>query len=476
MNDAHVTGPLADALNEATRCIQCGFCLPACPTYKVFGEEKHSPRGRIRLVKEWAEGNTEPDESLLIALDLCLDCRACETACPIDVKYSTVLTGARDELANRDRNPRTAGPIKRLGRAVFRGTLRHIVARPGRVSLASRLTNRVLHSSVGRSLQRRLQRRSESGWLGAALTFAEAVPNPKQRDSEQEAIAQKQAPSPASPPSTATGAKRVHVFLGCAQQGMFPRTNEATAQLLHEAGYSVDIPPEQRCCGALHRHHGDTAFARRLVMDNLHAFDAFDERNDEPVVMNAGGCMAFIKEAADLFEPGTKEHDAALRLAARTRDVSEMLEPAKYESEKPLKVIYQPSCHLTNVCRVTKEPLAMLQKITGGNASLPADGGFCCGSAGIYNALHPEESRMILDEKMASIAADPPDVIVTSNPGCQLQMAAGVRAHGLQDEVRVMQWADFVRVYGRKTKNKRADESGANNSGDLPAGGVKADL
>lgn len=467
--------PLHNALEEATRCIQCGFCLPACPTYKVFGQEKHSPRGRIQLVKSWAEGKIEPDASLLTALDLCLDCRACETACPIDVQYGTVLAGARDELAARAAAPTTSSPAERIRGAIFRGTLRHIVTRPERVRLAARFTNRVLRGRLGKWVQRRSERQPDS-WLASAMTFAAALPEPKPRTKPTRELAPRpstetgQVPVPPASPAAPTtchdlaSGQAAALFVGCAQEGMFPETNRATAALLEQAGFTVNSPAAQGCCGALHRHHGDKPFARQLVVRNLHAFGAFDETNDEPIVMSAGGCMAWIKEAAELFEPETEEHDAAVRMAARTRDISEVLSesdfgrpiPSELPASRPVsdhgaspgRVIYQPSCHLTHVCGVLAQPLDILQRITGGNASLPQDGGLCCGSAGIYNALQPEASRAILDRKMDGIADDAPDVIVTSNPGCHLQMLAGVRAHGLEDKVRVMQLADFVAEYG----------------------------
>lgn len=457
-------GPLRDALEEATRCIQCGFCLPACPTYKVFGQEKHSPRGRIQLVKSWAEGAAEPDAGLIEALDVCLDCRACEVACPIDVRYGVVLAGARDELAERAAaSPESSSLSERLQGAMLWTAMRRIVVKPKRMRFLTRLGHRVLNSAPGRAVRRRLGKRPDS-WLGAAMTFADALPMPDAKPVRLDAKPTKSARSHATRTVSGEAARqaeprRAMMLLGCAQEAMFPETNRSTASLLEQAGYAVETPAGQGCCGALHRHYGDKDYARELVIQNLHAFGAFDEHNDTPIIMNAGGCMAWVKEAAELFEPGTPEHAAAQRMADRTRDISEVFvedaaEVATAGDEAteppPLRVMYQPSCHLSNVCGVSEEPLELLQRITGGNACLPPDGGSCCGSAGIYNALHPQESRAILDKKMDGIADNPPDVIVTSNPGCHLQMRAGVRAFGLEHKVRVMQLADFVREYGKQ--------------------------
>lgn len=470
---------LQRAHDEATRCIQCGFCLPTCPTYRVFGEEKHSPRGRIQLVKLWAEGKTEPDASLQTALDLCLDCRACETACPIDVRYGTILSAARDELVERKtaapvheeasvwERLQTWRPVGRAADAAFRWLMRRIVAVPARVRIASRMAHFVLNSAPGRWLQRVISRRHGS-WLAASLTFARALPAPD-----------KPSAWPVSTPMAAgvtsetdigavghpnrDGAKRrprAALFLGCAQEGLFPETNRATAALLQEAGFDVDVPAQQYCCGALHRHHGDQQFARELVLRNMRTFGAFEEQAPyDVVVMNAGGCMAWIKEAAQLFEPHTEEHTAAAKMAERTRDISEVLMSAGFldttssrdeaveaaaEGSKP-RVVYQPSCHLKHVCGVAADPLALLQRVCAGTVALPSDGGSCCGSAGIYNALQPQASSAILRRKMDAISDADPDVIVTSNPGCHLQMMAGVRERGWEHRVQVKQLADFLK-------------------------------
>lgn len=457
---------------EAMRCIQCGFCLPACPTYKVFGEEKHSPRGRIQLVKSWAEGDTAADAGLLEALDLCLDCRACEIACPIDVRYGAILTGARDALGEgigrtdagstpaadtsaAESASAPAGPDRGPGAPlrdgpIFRWALRQVAARPKRMRLAGRFTAALFRSPVGRPLRRRAENRPDS-WFGAAVDFAAALPAPPKVE-----------PFPAK--TSKDGDKPASLFLGCAQEGLFPETNRATAALLEAEGFDLDVPRNQVCCGALHRHHGDKLYARELLLRNLHAFGAFDESRDDPVVMNAGGCMAWIQEAAELFEPGTEERRATERLASRVRDVSQMISARSVPETAPgtdpaptptaaapagPKVVYQPSCHLTNVCGVAEEPLALLNRLTGGRAQLPPDGGSCCGSAGIFNALHPHASKAVLDAKMEGVEDAAPDVIVTSNPGCHLQMLAGVKARGLEGRVRVLQLADFVREYGQ---------------------------
>lgn len=497
--------------SEAARCIHCGFCLPACPTYQVFGVEKHSPRGRIQLVKGWANGHVEPDDSFMEALDLCLGCRACETACPVDVRYGIILESARDELA--ERRSRGAGQVQGVGRVrgvgqvrgvgrvrglakvLQRWALRHIAAHPRRLGILARLTARLLRTSAGRRLQVMADCHPE-GWLASALTFARALPAGRRREAEPRPADgplgagpqpttrsqpfRTQAPTPTRSvwepdhseqrqlapghrPTAQDGGPRAAVFLGCAQQGLFPRVNETTAQLLAAAGFRVETRPGQGCCGALHRHQGDPEHARQLVLRNLQAFGFLGGGTPpDVVVFNAGGCLAWIKEMASMFPEGTPERTAAEELAARAKDVSEALSECGWKPGKtiatgaglsrPLRVVYQPSCHLTHVCGITEAPLALLRSLPGVAVTLPADGGACCGSAGIYSALHPQASAAILARKMDHITgpgfdtaeAELPDIIVTSNPGCHLQMVAGVSMAGLADRVAVMQLPEFV--------------------------------
>ena len=443
---------LAAAQREAARCIHCGFCLPACPTYQVLGREKHSPRGRIQLVKAWAEGRVAADEGLSEALDLCLGCRACETACPVDVRYGVILEAARDELAQR----RASQPANIL----LKLALRHVAAYPRRLSLASRLAARLVHSAAGRQLERLAARRPGS-WLAAALTFARALPSHRGPLAARPSFPSASRPEPAAAPGTTAPGRngpRAALFAGCAQAGLFPQVNAATASLLAAAGFQVEVPAGQVCCGALHRHQGDPEHARALLRRNLQALGLLGGEPAEVIVFNAGGCLAWIKEAASLFPAGTPERAAARQLGVLAKDVAEILvergwtpgDAVQGGERRPLRVVYQPSCHLTHVCGVTEAPLRLLRSLPGVTVALPSDGGSCCGSAGIYNALHPRVSAAVLERKMAAIAAigdGPPDVIVTSNPGCHLQMLAGVRQAGLAGQVDVMQLPEFIAWY-----------------------------
>lgn len=457
--------PLFEALQEADRCIQCGFCLPACPTYRLWGEEKHSPRGRIQLVRSWAEGETDFDESVQDALDACLDCRACETACPIDLRYGVVLAGARDEMLS-DGPKVERRPRPRWKQWMIKAAIRHVASRPRRMRFAIHATHKALHSPPGCWMRRIADKRPDS-WIAQSLPFAAALSGPRgdgeagkplSFGSGSTGIGDDQCPPSRadSPPLAmsrgAASRRTTALFLGCAQEGMFPESNRATESLLRMAGRKIAVPEGQVCCGALARHQGDKHYARKLLRQNFAVFGLFeDEGPYDTIVMNAGGCMAWFKEAATLFEEGTPEWTAARRLADRVRDVSEVLTeddfpPPGSSRSGPRRIVYQPSCHLSHVCGVTEEPLAMLRRAAGPDAEimLPTDGGSCCGSAGIYNVLQPKRSRQILERKMEAIAARQPDVIITSNPGCHLQMIAGVKQCGMEDKVQVRQLAEFV--------------------------------
>ena len=461
--DASRHGSLSPSLEiagaEASRCIHCGFCLPACPTYQVLGVEKHSPRGRIQLVKAWSDGRVEPDAGLVEALDLCLACRACETACPVGVHYGAIIEGARDELAARRRGP---------ANVLLKWVLRRVAAHPGRLGAAARIGGRLVHGALGRRVEAWAARRPGS-WLHAALAFARALPsNARRHKGPGIGPAPEPGPTPGTghppvapdglagaPASLPAGERpRAALFLGCAQEGLFPEVNASTARLLAAAGFTVETPAGQCCCGALHRHQGDVKHARSLLRRNLEAFGFLGGEPPDVVVLNAGGCLAWIKEAAPVFEPGTPERAAAEQLAARARELSEILvergwQPGGTGRSRPVRVVYQPSCHLTHVCGVKDAPLALLKALPGVSVTLPPDGGSCCGSAGIYNALHPQTSAAVLDRKMDAIAAggEEPDAIVTSNPGCHLQMLAGVRRRGLAGRVAVMQLPEFIETY-----------------------------
>ncbi|HET6796645.1 MAG TPA: (Fe-S)-binding protein [Gemmatimonadales bacterium] len=380
-------------------CVHCGFCLPSCPTYLVTGDEGHSPRGRILLMRALERGELGSDDpALLENLDACLGCRGCEPACPSGVGYGRGLEAAREQLYAS----RGLSPAARLTLGVFR----YRTAWRSLFFLARQLrATRVPALLAGHS-----RLRFGLGMLAAS--------------SEAREKAEKTLPpewSLAIPP--APSAPTVALFRGCVMATLFDHVHQATKRTLEANGYRVVEPKGQVCCGALHEHAGDRNAARALAITNI---ESLLEQADF-VVVNSAGCGALLKDYGHLV--GT---EAASRLAAKVRDVSELLAEHGPRAGAPLDltVAYDAPCHLQHAQRVQEEPLAMLRAIPGLRLQLLPGSDRCCGSAGIYSVLHPTMARAVLDLKVATLeAARPrPDLVVTGNPGCLMQIGAGLRA------------------------------------------------
>ncbi|BDG60948.1 (Fe-S)-binding protein [Caldinitratiruptor microaerophilus] len=426
-------GPLAVLLaaeyDEALRCVKCGFCLEACPTYRQTGLEPASPRGRLALVRALVEGTLGPD-AVAGPLDLCLGCRACETACPSGIRYGRVLEGARSAIA-----PSLARRRSRLGRLLQRLALRHLLPHRGRLRAAVRL------ASAARPLLRRA-----TGLVPAHLRELglSMPPAPDRRLwAEWERLLR---PLPDGSgwvvPAQGRRRHRVAFFPGCIQDALYLEVNLATVRVLSRTGCEVVIPAAATCCGALHAHSGDREAARRLARQNVEAFGRLGPV--DAIVNAAGGCGAHLKEYGHLLP----DDPAAAAFAARVRDLSEWLAEHGLGDATlrplPLTVTYQDSCHLAHGQGVRAQPRQLLRAIPGLRFVEMEEADRCCGSAGIYNLLQPAMAGAVLDEKMSHAAATGARVIVVANPGCHLQMAHGVRTHGLGAEVEVLHLAQVL--------------------------------
>jgi glycolate oxidase iron-sulfur subunit len=387
--------PLAAAREGIDACIHCGFCLPACPTYLVLEDENDSPRGRIVLMKSVVEGTLAVDDAdVRTHIDQCLGCRACETACPSGVPYGHLLEAARATLTEVKPNP----PIARLILFVFaRRTLLALAMLGGRVARATRLS----------WLLSRLP-----GRLGFSMAMLESTRPPLRRRRYE---------------ATGDGALGSAALLtGCVMEGLYEGTNRATERTLTVNGYRMVSAPGQRCCGALHAHAGDDEAARRLARANV---AAFEKSGADYVVANAAGCGAMMKEYGALLAGDPAWQARAEAMSARVRDVSELLAAAgpKPGGELPVTVTYDAPCHLMHAQRVVGPPLAVLAAVPG-LARVPLEGSeHCCGSAGIYILIEPQVSDRVLAPKLANIAATSAPLVVTGNPGCLMQIGAGLR-------------------------------------------------
>jgi len=404
--------------DELLTCIRCGFCLPACPTYASTGLETASPRGRLALIKAVDDGVIRPTPRFAEEMFFCLECRACETACPAGVPFAHIMESARQTLHEQGLSPATSNAIGRFA-------LKHVLTNQPRLRRAVRLAaiaNRLRLTQLGRSL----------GIVPPILAEqASALPSAQKRMLRDRYV-------PCGKPKA-----RIALFTGCVMDAMFPQTHDATARLLTRAGAEVVVIPGQTCCGALHDHAGDRDAARELAKRNIAAFEA---SGADLFVNNAGGCGAMLKGYGDLFEDaGWRERAAAF--SAATRDASEALVELWPEGEigaLDADVTIQDSCHLVHAQKVRTAPRALLRRVRGLRVHEMAGADSCCGSAGIYNLTNPEDSAEILDRKMGAVAVTQATTIVTANPGCLIQMRWGLARHGSAGRVRVAHLMDLL--------------------------------
>ncbi len=446
MPPAEAPGPLAswfDAQDPPDRrglnsCIHCGLCLTACPTYRTLKTEPDSPRGRLYLMRGLAEGRIEPSDPLLSHLDLCLDCRACETVCPAGVPYSQLLESTRGQLQRRA-IPRT--PARRIGE----WALRALVPHRERMSLVADLLRLGQRGPLAAALGTPLARRLLPAFALQGLAMTPPLAPRRERalervanDLPKGARLEERADGLVIHPAGAARA-RVDFFTSCVMEVFFPQINRDAVRLLALAGCEVRVPAAQTCCGALHAHAGLRPEAKALARRNVSAFGA----EADFVVTDSAGCGAALREAGHLLqdEPG---HERTERFSARVRDLSQVLaqvglpEPTASlarEDGSPMRVAYHDPCHLAHAQKVRSEPRALLRRLPGAEIVDLPNSDWCCGSAGIYNLTHAAMADAQLAGKLDSIERVNPDLVVASNPGCILHMARGATARGLRARI-----------------------------------------
>ncbi|QQE74390.1 (Fe-S)-binding protein [Brevibacillus composti] len=412
--------------DKTNKCVQCGYCLPACPTYLTMGKETHSPRGRINLVKMAGEGKIKDLSVLEEPLDLCLGCRACETVCPTGVEYGAILESARASITRRKAY---SVPQKALRSLLFKKVF------PSRKAMKLLGDAMWVYEKTG--VQKLARKSGLMKKLPAHLGEFEAIVPPAVSPRERASLPRV---------TKAKGQRKYTVafFVGCVMDAMFRKINQLSVQLLAEVGCDVIVIENQICCGALHAHAGEMDESKQLAKRNIEAFAAVDA---DFIVNNAGGCGAMLVEYDHLLADDAQWAERARAFAAKTRDISQVLALCGgiAGKEGPTeRVTYQRSCHMTNVQKVTAEPVQLLAGLPNVELVEMAEANMCCGSAGIYNLVQYDASMEILDLKMQHVIDTGAVTIVTTNPGCLLQMKLGIEREHLGERVRAVHLVEYL--------------------------------
>jgi glycolate oxidase iron-sulfur subunit len=419
VQQAQLHGALASLLDANTdkllTCVHCGLCLPACPTYRQLGNENDSPRGRVYLMRGVVEGRLDVRDAFISHIDLCLGCRACEPVCPSGVPYGHLLEAARFEVS------KAKFARRQKSESVVRFVLNRVFTRPGLLGFAFTLARCFRDSGLARLMFKASLVRGRLRFA-LALLLASRSPLPKVK-------------SAANAQSKTRTLERVAILRGCVMEGLFREANRATERVLVRHGCELLDAEGQMCCGALHTHAGQLDTAKQLARKNI---DAFLESGAERIIVNAAGCGAAMKEYAALLADDPLFADRAREFSSKVRDVSEYL--VEQGINKPTKAVerrvaYDAPCHLIHAQRIAQAPIDLLGQIPG-ITLLPLRGSeSCCGGAGIYNLQHPELSDPILRDKIESIRESGAEIVATANPGCIMQIGAGILMNELKVKV-----------------------------------------
>jgi glycolate oxidase iron-sulfur subunit len=412
---------------DLDRCVHCGLCLNACPTYRELGLEMDSPRGRVYQMVQVANGSPVTP-SYQEHIGLCLACRGCETACPSGVPYGRMVEDARCQIEAQAVRGRWAAGLRHF---VFR----RLLVSPRALTAAGTLL--YLYERIGlKALMRVLGSVRLAGALGEIAQLAPSAEPPFFFSQIGKTF-----------PPEGPQRYRVAFLAGCIANVTFARLNEATVRVLQKNGCEVAIPAGQGCCGALHVHAGLREDAQRLARRNI---DALENGGYDAIVTNAAGCGSTLKEYGELLADDPQYSAKAHEFAGRMRDVTEFLAAIELNRDmRPVNAVvtYQDSCHLAHGQRVRGAPRKLLAAIPGLEFREMRGADICCGSAGIYNVVQNGMAMQILASKMKSVNATDAGIVATANPGCMLQLDAGVRMHGKEQKVmHVVELLD--RAYG----------------------------
>lgn len=411
--------------NKWADCVHCGMCLESCPTYELTGQEQHSPRGRVHLIKSVAEGKLVVNEQFADPVFACLDCRACTTACPADVDVGGLIEEARGQV-------RQAMPLTGWKGSVSKLFLQGLFPHQNRLNSLGSLLKVYQKSGI----QKVVRKTGLMNIMPEHLVQMEAVmPEVKQP-------VRKKYKNNNVIPAQGETKQQVSFMTGCVMDVMFSDINQSTINVLTRNGNEVTIPQNQTCCGALHVHAGDRDTGRKLAKQNIEAFEDSDK-----IIVNAAGCGCMLKEYGELFKEEPEWQERAEKFAEKVEDISKHLYDTGYEKPKAelnTRITYHDACHLAHGQGVRQEPRDLLINIPGVEMVHMPNADRCCGSAGIYNMTNPEMAGAVLESKMKNVPDDV-EMISMGNPGCMLQMAIGVEKYGRNQKivhtVQLLDWA-----------------------------------
>jgi len=415
--------PSIDIIHD---CVHCGFCLSSCPTYLETGNELDSPRGRIYLMKSALEGRIPLGESLVKHLDLCLGCLACEPACPSGVRYGRLIESGRSQIERRYDRPFSEKFYRSLLFSIFPYPKRLKFLLPFLLLYQATGINRLIRSSrVLHSLFKKL------------VHMEEMLPSTK--------FSSIFSSLPEVIPAKGKRRYRVALLTGCVQSVLFPEINSATVRVLSQNGCEVIIPKNQGCCGALSLHSGRLSEARDFARSNIDVFEKYDV---DAVIVNSAGCGSTMKEYGELLNNNPSYDERAEKVTKKTKDVMEFLADIGLQGELKelkLRVTYQDACHIAHAQRIKEHPRKIIKHIPGIEFVELPESDLCCGSAGIYNLIEPDMAEKLLERKISKLKETGVQVLVAGNPGCLLQIAMGIKRHGLNirtaHPVELLDWA-----------------------------------
>jgi glycolate oxidase iron-sulfur subunit len=398
------------------QCMHCGMCLPTCPTYDATKRERHSPRGRISLMRAIADGDLAISPAFADEMSYCLGCLACQTACPAGVKYAELFETARADIER-------SGVNASIRRRFWRGlTLKFLFLRPDALRWAGAALR--LHQRSG--LEALTRRWGLTRLLPASLRRLEPQAPPIAPVFSDRLIREHEMP-------TGQTRYRVALLTGCVQDLVFPDINRDTADVLLANGCRVFTPAEQPCCGSLHAHNGETDLARTLARRMI---DLFPPEDLDAIISNAGGCGSHLRHYGPLLAGDPSYAERARIWDTKLRDIHEWLveigcrAPDAAPFDAPVPVTYHESCHLVHGQKITRQPRALLDRIPGISLVELPESTWCCGAAGIYTITQPEQAQALLERKIGHVLSTSAPIVATANPGCHLQVARGLRESG----------------------------------------------